>query len=120
MEERKKIGILGEEAVAYEYRRRGYDILAANFSTRYGEIDIIAALDDCVIICEVKTRKDGSLISAKEAVTYSKQQKIITTTKMFLAKFEINDVYIRFDVAEVTHKGEYVFDINIIENAFTA
>lgn len=40
--------------------RRGYTILARNFRTRYGELDLIAADRDALVFCEVKTRVTGS------------------------------------------------------------
>ncbi|MEG2054328.1 MAG: YraN family protein [Oscillospiraceae bacterium] len=119
MEESKRLGILGEEAVAYEYRLRGGIIWDNNYSCRLGEIDIIAILNDFLIICEVKTRKENSLISGFEAVNRAKQQRIIAATKHFMAKNNLDNVTVRFDVAEVVHLGNYKFRVNILENAFS-
>ena len=35
----------------------GYTILARNFRTRWGELDIVATRDDALVFCEVKTRR---------------------------------------------------------------
>jgi putative endonuclease len=35
---------------------RGYRLLDRNFRTRYGEIDVVASGDGCLVFCEVKTR----------------------------------------------------------------
>ena len=40
-------------------RRAGYRIVERNFRTRYGELDIVAAGDRCLVFCEVKTRVGG-------------------------------------------------------------
>ena len=40
--------------------RAGYKILATNFRTRYGELDLVAADSRCLVFCEVKTRIAGT------------------------------------------------------------
>jgi putative endonuclease len=40
--------------------RAGYAILATNFRTRFGELDLVAADDRCLVFCEVKTRIAGT------------------------------------------------------------
>lgn len=40
-------------------RRAGYRIVECNFRTRYGELDIVAAGERCLVFCEVKTRIAG-------------------------------------------------------------
>ena len=49
-------GAWGEECAAAYLRRRGYRILARNYSCRFGEIDIIAADRHYVVFVEVKLR----------------------------------------------------------------
>jgi putative endonuclease len=39
--------------------RAGYRIVERNYRTRYGELDIVAAGDRCLVFCEVKTRVAG-------------------------------------------------------------
>ena len=45
MDERKKRGDRGEEAVAAALERRGWTILARQYRCRWGEIDLIARAD---------------------------------------------------------------------------
>jgi putative endonuclease len=40
--------------------RAGYTILATNFRTRFGELDLVAADSRCIVFCEVKTRVAGT------------------------------------------------------------
>ena len=40
--------------------RRGYRILARNFRTRFGELDLVAADERTLVFCEVKTRLSGT------------------------------------------------------------
>ena len=56
---RRALGALGEDLATDHLRRAGYRIVDRNFRTRYGELDIVAADDRCLVFCEVKTRIRG-------------------------------------------------------------
>ena len=56
---RRAIGALGERLAAEHLERAGYRIVERNYRTRYGELDIVAAGDRCLVFCEVKTRVSG-------------------------------------------------------------
>ena len=62
-------GAAGEVLAARFLRERGYDILTANYRTRLGEIDIIAADKQYIAFVEVKTRNDAAIYAPREAVT---------------------------------------------------
>jgi putative endonuclease len=53
---RRTRGALGERIAANHLAERGYQVLERNFRTRYGELDLVAADDACIVFCEVKTR----------------------------------------------------------------
>jgi len=53
---RRALGALGERLAAEHLERAGYRIVERNYRTRYGELDIVAAGDRCLVFCEVKTR----------------------------------------------------------------
>lgn len=112
---KKTVGDFGEDLVEEYLRNKGYDILDRNFRKAFGEIDIIARIDEIVVFVEVKTRKNKDFANPSEAVTISKQQKIIKASQAYLMENDLTDSIIRFDVAEVIRvDGE----INYIENAF--
>lgn len=112
---KKTVGDFGEDLVEEYLRNKGYDILDRNFRKPFGEIDIIARIDKIVVFVEVKTRKNKNFANPSEAVTISKQQKIIKASQVYLMENDLTDSIIRFDVAEVIRvDGE----INYIENAF--
>src|SRR5215207_2754621 len=56
---RRTLGALGERLAAEHLCSAGYRIVERNFRTRYGELDIVAAGDRCLVFCEVKTRVCG-------------------------------------------------------------
>ncbi len=70
---RQLLGRQGERLAAEHLERLGYRILARRHRTRFGEIDLIAADEETLVFCEVKTRRQGSgtpwdaLTSAKQA-----------------------------------------------------
>ena len=118
--DRKTAGIMGEVAAAKLYRKAGYQLLASNFRTRQGEIDLVAEGQGCLVFAEVKTREEGGLVTPREAVTPAKQHRIIAAAKGYLEKFGDSGRPIRFDVVEVYYSGDAVTRVEQIENAFTA
>ena len=111
-------GVAGEQASALYLEERGYQIVARNYHSAYGEIDLIARNSEYLAFVEVKTRKPGSLMAPAIAVTPQKRKKIIQTAIVFLSENGM-DLQPRFDVAEVIWDGE-VKELRFIENAFTA
>jgi len=109
------------EKIAKEYLiDKNYTIISTGFRSRFGEIDIIAKSKEYLIFAEVKTRKNANFAHAREYVSKSKQQKIITTAKFWLA-VRPTELQPRFDVIEIYAKhGEEteIPEINHIENAF--
>jgi putative endonuclease len=53
-------GRLGEELAAEHFERLGYEVLARNHRTRYGELDLVVFDGRNLVFAEVKTRRDGS------------------------------------------------------------
>ncbi len=56
MKHNQRVGKWGEEAVATYLAGRGYEIVARNARTPYGEIDIVARQAEITVFVEVKTR----------------------------------------------------------------
>lgn len=51
----KKLGAIGEEAVANHLKRKGFKLLERNYLRKWGEIDIIVERDGIVHFVEVKS-----------------------------------------------------------------
>ena len=77
-------GMAAELLVATYLEKNKYTILARNYRSACGEIVIIAQHKDIVAFVEVKMRTKN-YFEATELITPSKQSKIITTAKHFLA-----------------------------------
>lgn len=74
MQNNRKKGNEYEERAVSLLQEKAYRILARNFRTSIGEIDVIAEKDDILVFVEVKYRKNRNFGYGKEAVN---SQKII-------------------------------------------
>lgn len=118
--EKKTLGNFGEDKAVQFLRKNGYKIVERNFSTHFGEIDIIASKENFIVFVEVKLRKNSDFAQAREFVNYSKQRKIISTALLWLARKECQ-LQPRFDVIEVYAPegiGSKRLQINHIVDAF--
>ena len=57
---RQHLGRLGERLAAEHFSRLGYEVLARNHHTRWGELDLVLSDGHTLVFCEVKTRRLGS------------------------------------------------------------
>jgi putative endonuclease len=57
---RHDLGRRGEQLAAEHLERLGYRVIERNHRTRFGELDLIAADEETLVFCEVKTRRAGS------------------------------------------------------------
>ena len=116
MKNSRVIGNAAEEAAAgWIEKNNGNIVLERNYSCAAGEIDIIAKDKDTTVFIEVKYRKNTKKGYPSEAVTETKQKRIIRTAIAYVS--EKNTENIRFDVAEIVEKDGRKY-IRYIENAF--
>ncbi|MFN2353072.1 MAG: YraN family protein [Desulfopila sp.] len=115
---RRILGQGGESTAVDFLRRQGYTILETNFTTKNGEIDIVAAIDDILVFTEVKTRKSTFLGSPLAAVTSKKQRQISKVALGYLKLHKLFDNDARFDVIAVQLQPSGPPRIEHIENAF--
>lgn len=89
------------EALAAEYmRKKHYKLVAANYSGRFGEIDLIVKDRKYLVFVEVKTRRSGNFAAAREYVDRRKQDRLRITASMYLAE-NPTKLQPRFDVIEI-------------------
>ena len=99
-ENKRLLGRWGEELVAGDLRKKGCRILAAGWSCRMGEIDLIASDGRYLRFVEVKLRKNARFAQAREAVDARKQERLRVSAQLYLVQHP-TDLQPRFDVAEV-------------------
>lgn len=110
-------GEWGEAQAAAFLMQKGFQIIARNFRTRFGELDIIAKKDGFLVFAEVKTRKNDRFAAASEAVTAKKQAKLRVTAEFWLRE-NPTSLQPRFDVIEVYGVPGGRVRILQLENAF--
>jgi len=90
MKHNQKIGKWGEDAVAAYLRERGYEIMARNARTPYGEIDIVAKQADIYIFVEVKTRTSNKMGLPEESVNLRKRAHMLACAEHYAAENAID------------------------------
>jgi putative endonuclease len=95
------LGRYGEEVAARHLAAAGLVILDRNWRCAVGEIDIVAADGDALVICEVKTRRGTACGGPLEAVTASKLRRLRSLALHWLASRGMHPAQIRFDVVGV-------------------
>jgi putative endonuclease len=97
------IGADAEEIAARFLASRGLAIIARNFRTRFGEIDLIARDGHTLVFVEVRMRTHAGFGGAAESVDSSKRARIIAASRAYLSRMG-SEPPCRFDV--VTLDGE--------------
>ena len=113
------LGKFGEILASRYLRCQGYDVASANYLSRLGEIDLVAEDKKFICFVEVKTRSEKMLFSPSDAVDYSKRNKIISTSQLFIKENRIKK-QVRYDIIEVFFENDEPVKINHIKNAFDA
>jgi putative endonuclease len=113
MMNKRQEGLLGEETAIQALKKRGYKILERNHTTRFGEIDVIAEEDGCLVFVEVKKRNTGHFGDALSAITRTKQQHMVKSALWYMKKHKCFGRRVRFDAVGLD--GEQV---KVVKSAF--
>lgn len=75
------------EAIAADYlARQGLVIVARNFRTRRGEIDVIARDGDTLVFVEVRLRSRRDFGGAAGSLTPEKQRRLVAASLAYLSR----------------------------------
>ena len=113
----QRAGQKAEQAAQALMVARGYTILDRNFSTRRGEIDLVAKGHGVLCFVEVRRRDYDLWGGALASVTRAKQRKIALAAMAYLAERQLQDVAVRFDVISV-RETEAGLQLELIPGAF--
>jgi putative endonuclease len=98
---KQRLGAFGEDSAAAFLIERGYEILARNFRSEIGEIDIIARSGRWLVFVEVKTRSSGDYGDPFEAITTSKLKRMRRLAGQWSNQFGSPTDQIRLDAVSV-------------------
>ena len=96
------LGKKGEDRAVEALTAAGMSIIARNFRSRQGEIDIIALDGETLVFAEVKAWSAYGIENLAYSINPKKQSRIIETANYFLSIYrQYNGRAIRFDVVFV-------------------
>ena len=76
------------ELRALDYlKQNGLKLIARNYLTRFGEIDLILRDGDVLVFTEVRMRSSNDFGGARASITAAKQAKLIKTAQQYLMQF---------------------------------
>ena len=106
---KKILGRKGERLAESYLKKQGCKILKRNFTTPFGEADLIVQDGDEVAFVEVKTRTGDRYGAPREAVGPQKRTRYMQIAKFYWMRTG-EEPNARFDVAEVYGDGriEYI------------
>jgi putative endonuclease len=115
---RRRFGDFGERVAASHLEKQGYEILERNWSTREGEIDIIAKLGDTLLFVEVRSRQGRNFGLPEESITGRKASHVRAAAAAYAQEHPEAPANQRIDVVvlELDAKGR-VMRVEQIENA---
>lgn len=108
--DRMTLGRLGEDAAAAYLRKAGMRVLDRNWRTPRGEIDIVAAEGDCLVVCEVKTRRSMDFGHPLEAIGSRKMRTLRSLAGAWMTERSLHAPRVRIDAVGilVPHEGPVV------------
>ncbi len=115
MKHNQRIGKWGEDTVAAYLAKRGYDVIARNARTPYGEIDIVVRQGEITIFVEVKTLTSSKNFFPEQNVTIRKQAHMLACAEHYAAENAID--HWQIDVVAVEGKVGLEPKITHFENA---
>ncbi len=114
------LGQWGEHHVGRLLKRQGWRFVARNVSCRGGEIDLVMADPEGVVVfLEVKTRRREEFQPAETVVTYAKKRRMRCATRYFLSRHDVGDCACRYDVVIVIAKDASRPEIRHYRGAFS-
>lgn len=103
----KQIGERGESIAAEFLRQKGFQLLEQNFTSRYGEIDLVALQSDCVVFVEVKTRTTKTFGNPEDSITPAKLERVQKAGLMWLQEHPEAPGDWRIDVVAILMDAKY-------------
>ena len=123
---RTRLGAAGERIACAHLERAGYELVERNCRCgRIGEIDVVARRDGCLVFCEVKTRRAGTVggpAGPLDAIGPAKRLRLRRLAAEWLRTRDLPEprpAAIRFDAIGIVVDGRgQLLSLDHVENAF--
>jgi putative endonuclease len=108
----RALGAKAEHRAERFLSRHGLTTLTRNFHCRFGEIDLVMAVDNCVVFVEVRYRSDDRFALPALTVDRRKQRKLVRAAAMYIAaQPRLSSHILRFDVVAIAGNSiEWIAD----------
>lgn len=90
-------GLEAESQAARFLEAQGLAIIARNYRTRFGEVDLIAQDGPTLVFVEVRARRSAAFGGALASVDVAKQRRIVSAARHYLGRNR-SEPACRFDV----------------------
>jgi putative endonuclease len=117
---KQSLGRWGEELAVKYLSENGYTIVARNYHTKHGELDIIAQKDDLIYFVEVKTRSNSAYGFPEEAVTPRKQSHMMMAAESFFKSHPMGFETWQFDIIAILKRTGQEAEIVHIQNVISS
>ena len=109
-------GARSEELAARFLEAQGLTIVARNFRTRRGEIDLVARDGDTLVFVEVRMRSSGVFGGAAASITAAKRARLVAAAGAYLSRLG-REPPCRFDAVlfEGAATGHPAWERNILD-----
>jgi putative endonuclease len=103
-DQRRQLGSLGEQLALEHLERLGYELVARNHRTRFGELDLVVTDGRALVFTEVKTRRGWSAGRAWESLHPVKRARVRRMASSYLAEVPTRPrcQELRFDAIGIT------------------
>lgn len=118
--QRGLLGKKGEKLARQFLLRKGYRIIAANFSCRYGELDLICRDRDVTVFVEVRTKSSCAYGLPQQSIGAKKVRHLLAAAQFYITNYvqgQPEEKAFRFDVVSIIW-GEPI-KIELIKGAFS-
>ena len=113
-----EIGREAESLAALALQERGMRLVARNFRSRFGEVDLAALSGDTLVFVEVRALRSTRFATPAETVTRAKSRRLVLTCQQFLQDTRLAWRDWRIDVAEVRlDRWRRPYRVSFVESA---
>ena len=114
---RQDLGRRGEAVARARLETLGYVVVAENYRSRAGEIDLVTKRDGAIVFVEVRARSGPYMGLPEESITPTKRSHLVATAQEYLQEHRAQHRQWRIDLVAVEfHRGRPPV-VRIIENA---
>lgn len=113
----KLIGCYGEAVALKFLQNKGFKLLKKNFTTRWGEIDLICKKNKEIHFIEVKSRIGDKKGKPYESINNSKINSLKRAIYFYILKNKLKNFKLYFDVISIIFNSKKeVLDLRFFEN----